>query len=435
MAPTAEFDRAETQADDIFLSPRVIDMKSFQDLEGRLKRLIAHALETGKALVNLDEKTQGSLASMKEAEPELDRRTQTAARLLETLDERVNCAEALLAKAIERAERVERLEDEIERVIGGAEQSMKKRLDAVVTEAGQRLRTVEADIATRAANHATTLKGVVEAAAADSKADIERRDASLAEARRAAEASAAQLADRIETLRRDAGNLRTPMLELLNELCSRASSLLGRDLEAAGDAPPNPGSMADLVAKGERLRDDTEVAIGRLEHVRAQTDQARRLLGESLLQAATGIDELGERHRALETSIRGTAALCEAARGSMAHQERELRRTLEQPLQRAGEEAERLSALMAQAETTRQDASIALTRHADVLARIETALAKLEPWQATLIEGKGDMPPALSRIVERFRAEVGQDISRLADALHAVARRAEDASEGIRKQE
>jgi hypothetical protein len=89
---------------------------------------------------------------------------------------------------------------------------------------------------------------------------------------------------------------------------------------------------------------------------------------------------------------------------------------------------------MTQAEATRRDASGALARHADVLARIEGALAKLEPWQAALIEGKDDLPPALAQIVSLFRAELGEDISRLADGLHAVARRADDASAGIRQQ-
>jgi hypothetical protein len=438
MAQTADFNRADAQTDDqtddIFLSPRVIDMKSFKDLEGRLRKLIAHALESGKALVNLDEKAQGSLAALEQAEPLIEERTQAAARLLTSLGERVGSAEALLAKAIARAERVEHLEDEIERIIGGAEQAMKRRLDAVVADAERRLRAVESDLATRAADHAASLKGVVEAAATDAKVGSERCAASLADAQRAADASADQLTERMESLRRDAGNLRTPMLELLSELCGRATALLGRDLGAPDDAAPTPGSMADIVDKGERLRNDTQLAIRQLEHVRGQTDQARKLLGESLLKAAKGIDELGERQKALEASIRGTTALCDAARGSMERQERELRDAMARPLRHANEEAERLSGLMTQAEATRRDASGALARHADVLARIEGALAKLEPWQAALIEGKDDLPPALAQIVSMFRAELGEDISRLADGLHAVARRADDASAGIRQQ-
>ena len=427
---------ADDAADEIFLSPRVIDMKSFQDLEARLRRLIAHALESGKALVSLDEKAGASLAALAEATPEIADRQRDAERVLASLDERVGTAEAMLEAALARAERASSFEADIEATIEAAGARLEARLATSVADAEQRLRAIEARAAEGATRFRAELDAAVAEAMAKARSQADEARAGLREARAEADRASADLRTRLDDLRDEATSLRVPMLELLNELCERAGALLGRDPRAL-DQPGEParGSMGDVVGRAERLLDQTRAAIGDLETVRTRTDDARRLLGDSLRDSASTMDALAARHRDLRRELRETGEACDRAKASVAQRTDEIRRVLEQPLADARAEIARLAELADRAARAGRAADDAADRHERTLARVDEALERLEPWRGPLLEGKAGLPEPLRRVVDEFRLEIADDIGRIAEGLQSIAGRAADARDRARERD
>ena len=146
-------------------------------------------------------------------------------------------------------------------------------------------------------------------------------------------------------------------------------------------------SLTALVGRAERLSETASFATRQLDEVRKQADQARSILGESLNNWSTLIDEV------------------------MEHQERlrALLRESEQMADETGREMdERLSAIRAAA---------------------EEAVEQVAPLAEKI---KSDLGTLLSR-AEETRAEVKGDLRggmlSLAEALRAVAERAEEAAD------
>lgn len=85
--------------EEIFLSPRVIDQRAFDDLAGSLKVIVRDAVQQSEALLTStgDVKLLGQ--QLKDATRELQQRVESAVRVVPTLDQRVERAERALDKA------------------------------------------------------------------------------------------------------------------------------------------------------------------------------------------------------------------------------------------------------------------------------------------------------------------------------------------------
>jgi len=169
------------------------------------------------------------------------------------------------------------------------------------------------------------------------------------------------------------------------------------------------------------------------EQTRRQTDQARTLIGGSLVSAAEEIDRLVERERALRAAVKASASACEEADGALAARLEALRSSIDPALERAEQEAGRLSRLIERSEEAAREAAEAMSRHRAAAERLDEALGKLEPWRATLLEGRDDLPPALLGMIDRVRAEIGEDVGRIAEGLHAIAAHAETVRLSVRE--
>lgn len=85
--------------EDIFLTPRVIDQRAFDDLAGSLKVIVCDAVQQSEALLTStgDVKLLGQ--QLKDATRELQQRVESAVRVVPTIDQRVARAEQVLDKA------------------------------------------------------------------------------------------------------------------------------------------------------------------------------------------------------------------------------------------------------------------------------------------------------------------------------------------------
>jgi DNA repair exonuclease SbcCD ATPase subunit len=82
--------------DEVFLSPRVIDERSYEELAGSLRALMKDAAGQSRALAGTTAEVKLLGDQLREATAQLKAKVETAARVIPTLDQRVAKAEALL---------------------------------------------------------------------------------------------------------------------------------------------------------------------------------------------------------------------------------------------------------------------------------------------------------------------------------------------------
>lgn len=121
---------AQQVEDDIFLTPRVLDQRAFEDLAGSLKGIVRDAVQQGEALVAStgDVKLLGQ--QLKDATRELQQRVDSAVRVVPTLDQRV----AKVEQALDRAESSLNAKEAIVRELTSKEISIDKERLALMVE-------------------------------------------------------------------------------------------------------------------------------------------------------------------------------------------------------------------------------------------------------------------------------------------------------------
>jgi ABC-type transporter Mla subunit MlaD len=120
------------------------------------------------------------------------------------------------------------------------------------------------------------------------------------------------------------------MLRSLAVLGGRAAVLLGRDPEAEA-GPAAPGSLADLVARAERLTESARFAIGQLESIRAQAEHTQGSLASTLDASAGTIELLARRQQELGRALLETVHTTEQARESLESRARQFLKAIESP--------------------------------------------------------------------------------------------------------
>ena len=90
----------EGAMEQVFLSPRVVDERAFEELSGSLKGLIKDAAGQSRALIATTGEVKLLGDQLREATKELQARVETAVRVIPTLDQRMNRAEQLLDAAV-----------------------------------------------------------------------------------------------------------------------------------------------------------------------------------------------------------------------------------------------------------------------------------------------------------------------------------------------
>jgi hypothetical protein len=316
-----------SDAQAIFVSPRVVDRLAFEEYAGILRKLVGDAAVQRDLLKSAAEQARGAEGGTAALNKQLQTRVEQAARALPMLDQRLAKAEQLLslpmellagekAKAVEKArkELEEQLsaliDDQVRHFRSQFESTIRERIDALAKDA---IGDASEPVIARANAAATQLEQTVTEAEArvsslvnlaESQSeraatarnrqveDLEKRmaarvatcDAELAQRARSAEEAGKALDERIEAATVTLGEVEKIKPSKLEKALERLASIR----QSLGDL----GRFEAMITKAEDLAQSAVFATSQLEAVKNQADQARAALGTELLDGAAKIDAI-----------------------------------------------------------------------------------------------------------------------------------------------
>lgn len=270
------------RAEQIFLTPRVVDQGAFERFSGDLRQLIQDAASAGRALVRTGSDTDRHLASMRDASGELRKQIETGARLIPTIDQRLTRIETALAKATERAELEARIAEQIDRIVQEKIHGATERAAAVGTRLGEALAKAQE------LSHAITgrVDGAVERVERTATR-IETIEATLAERLARAETLAETLGPSVDEAEQRIGVALTEA-EVSSQSLAQVLADLGPEVEAAralvndAQAAANDPVLAEAVKAGEGAKRTLLRAVRDAKTIIEQADLARERLAEDV---------------------------------------------------------------------------------------------------------------------------------------------------------
>ena len=324
----------------MFLSPRVVDQRTFEEFSQTLRKLMERATGEQAALESSIAKVRGLDTEATEAADRLTRRLEAAGKLTPGLDARIEKAEAVLNGAIDEQRLQALIEQRLSAIASGPIRDLESRIEQAMAKAEARAQAVEASL-TRAIGDAESrteamrqsVQSLLHGEATDLLKLSERIEARLPEARAEiasvehdARESAKALRDEITSLAEDAaGRVETiesrlsqraeqirhdmalatgPAITGLTALCRKASDLLGRDLKSDQTGEPaKAGSLGDLVDRAERAIERALEAEREADALRDLALGAAGTMREAIDSGAQRMDELESMREALDDAL------------------------------------------------------------------------------------------------------------------------------------
>lgn len=129
-------------ADQVFITPRVLDRGAFEDYAEGLKSLIREAAGRGQSLQSamVDVKSMGD--NLRQATDELKKRLETTVKIMPVLEQRLGKAEQVLQLAASETKLAEHFEKTLSRLLAEHVARLESRIGEVVTGAEQRLNSL-----------------------------------------------------------------------------------------------------------------------------------------------------------------------------------------------------------------------------------------------------------------------------------------------------
>lgn len=363
---------------EVFLSPRVIDREAFNDYAGSLRQLIEQAVRETEGLRAAATDAQVAREALREVAGKTQPKLEAAARVMATIDARANEAEGLLKSSREAAATLDGMKAEAERSIREQVTGLEVRLAALDQRIDEQMRLAEQKAAQIAAAYEERLRTKI--------AEMESRHAGYG-----------------------------TTIDTLAILIARAETLL----ETGGQPGQTLTSVADLVARGERVQQQAETSLRGLEAVRDGADRTRLESAATLAEAGRKLDELGRAAETLRVGLAATIAETEQARTAAVARCEEIRAALSEPAAEADERARALQARLEEAGRVAGQAGAGATA---VVERLASLLDELRPWRSILLEERadGELPGALGAVVDRLRADLAGDLSQITAAMQGV---------------
>jgi hypothetical protein len=375
----------------VFVSPRVVDQRAFDDLSGRLRLLIDQAVDRQQELRASLERAAATAEGFKAAELSQQTSLEVAGRAVVRVEERVREAERLLDRTAQIAE---------------ATDEFSRRADEIIA---QKLAAFDEAVALKLA-------------------ELERRSSAV-EAR-LAEASAT-LERKLDAVRDDADNILTPNIAVLNAACDRAARVLGRS--ETGELTPD--SLADVVSRAEAVQKSTAGAASDLREIADRAEKTRVTMGDWINTMTDLVDKLDKERNAIATHASRMIDEADEALKSAETRVQRLATSGDEALEairpRLDEATSELRGLIEESKDTHKTSAMALRVTESALDRLRDLLATLEPWKS-LVTSTGEtdpraLPAPLQKLLDAVRDELRQDLGRIGEALRVAAARTESA--------
>ncbi len=329
-------------AEEMFLSPRVLDAGAFARYAEMLKSLIGEARQGARDLQDFSADADRMIAGCEKAGEQIRVRLEAGARVVRMIDERADRAETILDTVRRELPDQARVRELIEPAVAGAIESARRRAAEITVETERRARAAAGEIeqklaamSARAEEQAARLDragraieerlGALEARLGELVEQADLKTAEFEARTRAAAESAARSLDPVLTRAADAagsiddalarawrhaeqqaGRI-TERLIPLQHACDAVLDKLGLD---AADPDPS-GSVLhrldDLVRRAEASLDGSQRVIGQMEHLRGQAEGVRAEFGAWLLEAGAELDRLETRREELAGPLSAAA--------------------------------------------------------------------------------------------------------------------------------
>lgn len=314
-------------AEEMFLSPRVLDAGAFARYAEVLKSLIGEARQGARDLQDFSADADQMIAHCEKTGEQLRTRLEAGARVVKLIDERSDRAERLLETVRAELPDQKRLRELIEPVVRDALETARERAAAVAMESERRARATASEIeqklaamSARATDQAerldragraieerlagleSRLEALVERADLGAEAIEQRTRAAtekaeelLAPTLRRAEQAGAAIEEALEGAWRQAERRAGQIGEKITPLeraCGTIVERLGLDRDDDDAAGSLLRRLEDLVQRSEASVRDSERVIDRVDSLRGQAEGVQDGFAKWLLQAAEQLDEL-----------------------------------------------------------------------------------------------------------------------------------------------
>jgi chromosome segregation ATPase len=259
--------------DEVFLSPRVIDERSYEELAGSLRALMKDAAGQSRALAGTTAEVKLLGDQLREATAQLKAKVETAARVIPTLDQRVAKAEALLeVTGKELAGKVAAMQEAAARAVPIERERIAAQLRA---EAGRLLRErLESELET-ARKQAAEQSGAIMSLIAGAQSELEKSINAFEERSWALTKKVEEGLARLEEL-----------TARVTEACARAEAAHEKLDGLAGRAESAQSALESTVTEaGVRLGAGMSEAERRAETIIARANAATEALAAKIEEA------------------------------------------------------------------------------------------------------------------------------------------------------
>ncbi|QQS08250.1 MAG: hypothetical protein IPK69_09610 [Phycisphaerales bacterium] len=300
-AGSAGLPRGEDLARQLFVSPRVVDHRSFDELAGALRAIVTEAVNQSRSLASVSAEVREIDTRLRDAGRDMQTRVETAVRVIPTLDQRVQKAEESITRATKD---LAQKEQSLREIVTRSTTIDEKRISEVVQrQVSSVVDRALAAFATQLAEHAKqaehSLTTTIESLATRADAHMKALD----ESRSRAEELSADLVRRFEAR---AEQIRAHASTTSEEILERArvqAGLIVADAEAKSKV---------MIEKAQRKAEELEVELARRADARFEES---RLAGEEAASALSAeLESLASRGTVLlENHETRAARLAEVA--------------------------------------------------------------------------------------------------------------------------
>jgi hypothetical protein len=415
---------ADRIIDDLFITPKVIDRRGFEELSSTLRQLVRDATSKGESLKSTAVEVRTLGDNLREVTKQLQTRLEAALKVAPALDQRVAKAEHIVQLALDRSTLTDQLEKSIQQIIESRLGEYSRRLE---------------DLGVR---QEETVRLSVQRAIDDIEARRERLNTEATETRALAESARSRLVGELETFQQ---MIRTQVDSAAERLCEpvrsadrkagELSARVNNELEAAEERLRSAREQADVKLAGLvetisrhaetvmrrsqddvgavdlRLRDLVDQSSHRIESLRTQADRQVTEIGTRIEKELSSVDAaIHAKHVAAAEKLR---QMTEHAATQTREVEQLADGQIRELLDRHSERAEEIHAT-------------ARTRADELTARLESQLRSAEDQIRVQGDKAEEHAKAINERAEEVHATARTRADELAARLESQLRGAED---------
>ncbi|MEM1328958.1 MAG: hypothetical protein AAGG07_00205 [Planctomycetota bacterium] len=429
---------AKSRIDEVFLTPRVLDRRSYDELSGSLRELIERAEGEGQTLESASQTVRSLRDGLRESTEELQGKIRAAAKVLPTFDERVRTAEELLRDATARLDAVRETETRVNEELQARIDRFGARLEEMLSDAERRIAEVEQHAADRVAAGEARIEDVVrrlETGLGETAADAERRvesaksgleealgtsgeraaemqerfeaqsDAAMGVIDQAARDAAATVASSVRPAMEEVGTLAERVdevrarvervqdgvpIDALVSLCDQAYALLGTEPGSESEANSGPGTLASIVERAEAARRGLQVVEERVVEVVEAQVKRQAELSEAIVEAEKASASTNRKAGAARKKLDASAQTADEVIASISRRATE---ELDRAKTISGELIGAIERSVAAARETAARLDRGVSEHRELAEELESLAKRLESAKGGLGPTPGDDEP------------------------------------------